>query len=272
MQQKSLFMLAGALPLVVALQGCGAPPDGEGDVAAISAAATAENGLAYNGLAYNGMAYNGLAFNGLAFNGLAYNGLAYNGLAFNGMAYNGLPLGGLSNPTVDTFVSYLVGCALPAGDSVTYDVDGISYRFAGDLGLAREWKYGACGESCQGWVSACMLARLNKKGEHVQISMRGQNPALALEPGEDQWKTREGSYYGNLFERKQPIFSCYNPGTPELLRVCGPSLDGCPMQVVGACDDACKGVSKVGAFRDCSSTTRKHDGDVYQQVITVFLR
>ena len=36
------------------------------------------------------------------------------------------------------------------------------------------------------------------------------------------------------------IYACYSPGTPSIPRVCGDSLNGCPMNVVGSCDRACR--------------------------------
>jgi hypothetical protein len=277
-----------SLPLVVALAGCGAPPE-DSELEAVfetSSAVTAVNGMALNGMALNGMAFNGLSFNGMALNGLALNGLALNGMALNGMALNGMALNGMGDPLVQDFVSYVVSCALPENDSVSYDIAGATYTFAGDLGLAPEWKLGACGEHCQRWVTACMLARLNKKGEHVQISLRGEHPALAVEPHEVQdFRTREAAYYGNLFAPRQPIFACYSPGTPTIARVCGESLAGCPMTVVGSCGQACRS-GRQQSFRDCSATVPERgdheDGDegnhpqdpdnTISEVITVFLR
>jgi hypothetical protein len=267
MSRKFSYLLRLSIPLLMGVAGCEGPPEDEA-VGEVSSALSATNGLAFNGLAFNGMSFNGLAFNGLAFNGLAFNGLAFNGMAYNGLAFNGL-----SDPVVHDFVAYLVGCALPENDSVSFKIDGTSYTFAGDIGLAPEWKQQSCGAKCQGWVSACMLSRLNKKGEHIQISMRGESPALALDSGElRDFRTREGSYYGNLFAKDQPIYACYSPGTPQLLRVCGDSLAGCPMHVVGPCDRACDDVGKTGYFKDCGPTTHSKKSDDISEVITIFLR
>jgi hypothetical protein len=67
---------------------------------------------------------------------------------------------------------------------------------------------GSCDESCQRWISACVLARTNAYGEHVFISMRAPadapadiQKALQLGPGEaNTYTVREGAYYGNIFE------------------------------------------------------------------------
>ena len=73
---------------------------------------------------------------------------------------------------------------------------------------------GTCDESCQRWVSACVLARTNAYGVHVQISMRAPavaplrsraavreiQAALSTSPTEvTDFSYREGAYYGNIF-------------------------------------------------------------------------
>jgi hypothetical protein len=274
MQRKNLSVMAVA-PLLLAAA-CEGPVDelGADDVGSTVSALESTNGLSFNGLAFNGLAFNGLSFNGLSWNGLSWNGLSFNGLAFNGLSWNGLAFNGLSDPTVNQFVSYLVSCALPAGDSVTYRIDGKRYRFEGDMGLAPEWKEQPCDGDCQRWMTSCMLARLNKLGEHVEISMRGEHEALRLETNEARdFPRREAAYYGNLFANPDRIYACYSPGTPSIPRVCGSSLDGCPMQVVGSCSRACDDTARDGSFRDCRA--RAEDRDRYrefEEVITVFLR
>jgi HYR domain len=76
------------------------------------------------------------------------------------------------------------------------------------------WESGQCDESCQRWVSACLLARTNAYGTKVAISLRA--PAV-VPPGRKaqfdiiqanlattadelaEFQLREGAYYGNLF-------------------------------------------------------------------------
>jgi hypothetical protein len=276
MQRKKLSMMATASLLVAAATGCeGTASDlGTEDVSETVSALEGENGLTFNGLTFNGLVFNGLTFNGLTFNGLTFNGLTFNGISFNGMTFNGITFNGLGDPTVNQFVSYLVECALPEGDSVTYKIQGKRYRFEGDFGLAPEWKDGPCRGNCQRWMTACMLARLNKTGEHVQISMRGPHDGLRLEQGEAQEFTkREAAYYGNMFDASDKIYACYSPGTPSIPRVCGDSLNGCPMNVVGSCDRACRDDARDGSFRDCGDRANVNRANrVFDEIITVFLR
>jgi hypothetical protein len=245
--------------------GCDAPeaPDLEQPGQALSSA----NGLAFNGLAFNGLAFNGLAFNGLAFNGLAFNGLAFNGMSFNGLSFNGLSFNGLANPTAQEFVKYLVGCALPEGDALEYSIDGKLYSFAGAIGLAPEWKTQACDETCQRWMTSCLLARLNKQGQTRPISLRGEHKALTVVPQEmKDYPVREATYYGNIFAAPEKIFVCHAPEASAISRVCGADLTNCPMNVTGSCTSACKTQGRNRSFRDCSG-----DGTSYAEGITVFL-
>jgi hypothetical protein len=238
--------------------GCGVPPTE--DLVESQAAIMTENGLAANGLAANGLAANGLAANGLAANGLAANGLAANGLA---------------DPAAHKFMEYVVSCALPADRSVTFKQGGISYVFAGGIGVAPEWETKRCEGSCQRWVSACVLARLNKLGVHRPISIRGANDALAMTPHELQdYPIREATYYGNLFQTEQPRYACLADGLTQDLRVCGDSLVGCAVTFPGKCEKVCKRPGPFGTFVDCASKDSSHrddDGTSYAETITVFL-
>ena len=231
------------------------------------------NGIHVNGILLNGIVLNGILLNGIFVNGISVNGILLNGITVNGITVNGIPAN-LEEPLIREITSYLVSCALPEGDSVTYTAGAQSYTFAGDIGLAPEWKTRACDGECQGWVTACMLSRINHQGQHVEISMRGKNDALKLERHEARdFSVREATYYGNLFDGSGDVFACYSPGTPSIPRVCGDSLAGCPMKVVGSCDDACRRTGAHGTFQNCSgSLPAKKKNGLFDETITVFLR
>jgi hypothetical protein len=269
LQKFSVMMGAVSVWIAGATLGCGAPL--ADDLVEAQSAMMAENGLATNGLAANGLAANGLAANGLAANGLAANGLAANGLAANGLAANGL-----ADPAAQKFMEYVVSCALPAGHAVTYTRDGVSYTFAGGIGVAPEWERESCDGSCQRWVSACVLARLNKLGVHREISIRGANAALALTPQELQdYPVREATYYGNLFQREQPRYACLSDAATQDLRVCGDSLVGCAVAFPGPCEKVCQRPGRNGSFVDCAShelsRADRNDDSTYAETVTVFL-
>nr|HEX4314835.1 hypothetical protein [Kofleriaceae bacterium] len=180
-----------------------------------------------------------------------------------------------------TALGYVVACALPASASIT--LGGASY--AGGVGLAPEWATSAPTASNRRWVTACVLARTNLYGVHVEISMRGANPALQPTIAEGLgYLITEGAYYGDLFAPTGPTeYACLG-----LLKSTGLSLstlseracaapDGnggdtaCGFQFAGAC-----GVLDLGLAPACTSLTAPYGNcrggsTRYSEVITVDL-
>jgi GLTT repeat (6 copies) len=270
MLQTKSVLVAVAMAGTASTLGCGEAPTE--DVAQAGGALTSANGLFANGLFANGLFANGLFANGLFANGLFANGLFANGLFANGLVVNGL-----ADPTAEKVMEYVVSCALPTGDSVTYSQKDVTYTFGGWIGVAPEWKTKTCDVSCQHWVSACVLSRLNYLGMHRPISIRGDNKALAIAPTElAQYTHREATYYGNLFVTGQPRFACLPPKATEITRVCGDSLTDCAVDVVGACEDFCDDHGAFGTYNDCnaartSSKGRAKHAPDYAETVTVFL-
>jgi hypothetical protein len=289
------------LPVAVAfsLAGCVGTEDGAPDIEEAREALVGENGFAANGFAANGFAANGFAANGFAANGLAANGFAANGFAANGFAANGFAANGfaangfaanglpvsdhaagfLGDAASRNMFHYIVSCALPAGAKLTLAADGTSYSFDGAIGLAPEWLSQSCGPSCQRWVSACVLARMNHLGQTRQISIRGEHKALAVEAHEVQEYTqREAAYYGNLFGGggEPKAYACLPNSARSIDRVCGASLADCPMEVVGRCEWVCAGPGRHGSFRSCAAVPAWRQfappASVYDETITVFLK
>ena len=89
-------------------------------------------------------------------------------------------------------------CALPAKHKITKTYSGVTYTFAGEIGVAPEWETGACGTSCQELVSACMMAHVNTKGQHIGLWIVGSSPALGWGYTTD-YPFQEGSFFGNIF-------------------------------------------------------------------------
>jgi len=157
--------------------------------------------------------------NRLASNRLASNRLASNRLASNRLASNSLDEIALaSNPETAAMVttesgrevySYIVSCALPEGVTITGDAHDSSLNvgppdynytctngsctFNGALGLASRWAEHRLDPKGQGWISACLLARVNANGEAESISLTVLGDELLLYPAE------EGAFYGNVF-------------------------------------------------------------------------
>ncbi|MEO8212330.1 MAG: hypothetical protein ABI560_04015 [Myxococcales bacterium] len=245
------------LSLATLLAGCG----GEGDeVSASSSALEATNALSANALSANALSANALSANALSANALSANGLR--------------------DPLARQFLKYVVSCALPASSTITMSIDGASYSFVGQLGLAPQWgaPNGSCDRSCQRWVSACVLARVDYAGVERLISLRGEHPALRTAPHEvSDYPVREATYYGNLFGEGQKRYLCLSPGLHSDERVCGPSLANCPMTVMGSCATVCEDTGRQGSFVDCATdATFAKDGGRQKsrdiaETVTVFL-
>ncbi|WP_437552200.1 hypothetical protein WME97_12830 [Sorangium sp. So ce367] len=177
----------------------------------------------------------------------------------------------LRDPLSRQFLSYAVSCALPGGESVSVSIDGERYGFQGELGLASRWgaRSGHCNADCRGWVSACMMARVNHLGETVPLSMRGKDKALSSDAAErSAFPSREGAYYGDVFARPQLRLACTSPGSTLIRRVCGGTgndTEGCVVDVLGDCDDLCSREASDGSFRSC-----KGQGRTITAVVTIF--
>jgi hypothetical protein len=217
-----------------------------------------QNGLFQNGLFQNGLFQNGLFQNGVWENGLFQNGVWQTGLtgdaAFPGNTLRNSPYArellqyiyscAMPPATYDTTLDPNNGallCSSPDGgsdggaecdagytcssaDAGTQGTCVIPLKGVVGVGINADgtsWgASGICDESCQRWVTACVLARTNAYGVHVEISMRAPDDApqaikdaLKLANGEASpcpdgsaddptcgYTLREGAYYGNIFE------------------------------------------------------------------------
>lgn len=280
----SLSIVASLALASLSLTACSAVDPSSDRIGSAVSADVGENGLSWNGLANNGLANNGLANNGLANNGLANNGLANNGLANNGLTSASLTsLDGLqnlldTNPYTSMFLSYVVSCALPAGQTIVVPSaanPGQSYTFTGELGVAPGWGLSdgaSCDETCQRWVSACVISRVNYLGVHVEISIRGDNAALALADGEAAgFPDREATYFGNLFASPMEIHGCRTATDDQTLvdRPCGHGADvsGCIIDVIGDCGSVCSTFDPtIGYYGTCTTT----GGTTYVPAVTIY--
>jgi hypothetical protein len=224
---------------------------------------------------------------GLSWNGLSWNGLTGNGLTSTGGVMAALIATGLTTKDVartdaiadilatdaqaQMLFSYIVSCALPAGQSVT--VGGTAFQ--GATGVAPAWGADAasCDGTCQQWVSACVISRVNYLGVHVELSQRGKIAALALTPGEaTAYPDREATYFGNVFTSPQKLYACRAAGDDQTLigRPCGDGADvsGCVISVLSAsCQAACSVLDPAtGYFGSC---TTPHDG-TFIPAVTVY--
>jgi hypothetical protein len=247
------------------------------------AGATPEALLTTNGLSVNGLSVNGMSVNGLSVNGLSVNGLSVDGLATVGF------LGWFeADPAMAAMVMrYIARCALPAGQSLSWEWNGTPYTWYGVLGLAPGWGGGApISPAEQQLVTACLAAHSNRFGLHVGLSIRGPLPDgqsfIALDPGEDALFAKpEGCFFGNLFDGSGIYSGAFLPSwTAEETNPRGCAVEGglpgsCPpMQHVGSCADFCTAAPGDGAtvYASCTVnevsylplTTYLSAGDVYR--------
>jgi len=193
MMKNTLSWLALSLGLGSALVGCQAPEP-------VDAQVNESELVSINGLSM----INGLTMT----NGLSMT----NGLTMtNGLALDGLLSGAdlLNSEEGRNTLTYMVRCALPSGHSITkQDENGVSYTFAGAIGVAPEWEWGVCYASeCQQQVSACMLAHINTTGAHIPLWLDGDSPAIGWNQSA-AYPYEEGSFFGNIFVSPPQAFYC----------------------------------------------------------------
>lgn len=261
----------------LSLAGCAVTP---GEVEENIGSAS-QDALGFNALGFNALGHNALGFNALGYNALGYNALGHNALTSVSLSSNGEVLKDLQDPNAREVFSYIVSCALPASQSVSVKVQGTTYNYPGALGVAPEWggPGGTCDDRCQEWVSACVIARLDYLGQPELISLRGDNGGLVTSPSERAtYTSREATYYGNIFVAPMRLYACLPPGKTEIPRVCGPSIHGCPVDVLGPCDDLCGHPRADGSYPNCTAPDpdscggRGHRDDTYEGSLTVFLK
>jgi hypothetical protein len=263
------LMMFARTSAAVALAALSLPALGCLEEPTLTASSLSQNSLSQNSLNQNALSLNALTANALTANALTANALTANALTANALTANALTAGALEDPLSRELLKYIVSCALPDDAEIDLTVDGIDYAFSGGTGLAPAWGQpdGSCGKSCRRWVSACVLARVDYLGVSLPISIRGARRQLASTAAErSAFPHREATYFGDIFASPQVRRACLSPGQTEIPRVCGPSLDGCVMDVIGSCDEVCDGTRRDGAFTGCGS-----DGDGDAADITVFL-
>lgn len=127
------------------------------------------------------MTFNAMTFNAMTFNALTANAKANPVMVkvpLNTDSYNGAVPEleyQLSDSLTQTFMSYLVSCALAPGQMVKYYEPGWENKWEGAMGLCPEWYKGPASQECQEVVSACLLGRVNANGIAVEISFHGHD-------------------------------------------------------------------------------------------------
>jgi hypothetical protein len=259
---------------------------------------------------HNRLASNRLASNRLASNRLASNRLASNRLASNRLASNALTAEILESEEGRDVYSYIISCALPEGVTIEATIEGTDpvedtappataytcdsatrlCTFPGGVGLAEDWIDEPLDKKGQGWVSACLFARVNANHTAESISMRGRHAGLAVSPSEAELYTaEEGAFYGNLFitDPDPDVDPDWNAcrGTAKAAcngdvgcgglanRDCAdedpanPGYTYCGFRYAGECPDACAWYNlDAGYYGNCRGAQHK-----YRQVITTWV-
>ncbi|MHA7628013.1 hypothetical protein [Corallococcus sp. M7] len=220
---------------------------------------------------------NGLSTNGLSTNGLSTNGLSTNGLSTNGLSTNGFNDWFNQNAdTAPTLMAYIVKCAVPAGQTRTFQspTTGATYTWQGSLGLAPGWAAGKPATMTeQQAVSACLAAHANKYGLHIALSVLGRTAEGAAVPYSaeelSQFSAKEGCFFGNLFT-SEGLFAARDRdfSTAESsTRACGLTLkaDTCaPITNIGSCSQFCtKGDPSQPYYTQCT-----YNGKTYPAITT----
>jgi hypothetical protein len=177
-------------------------------------------------------------------------------------------------------LKYMANCALDAQTVLSAEHEGVTYEFPGGVGLAPQWHKRPMTEEEQRWVSACMLARTNRFGARVEISMRAPFPSNLdfldkPQPEDAAFEQEEGSFFGNLFA-EQPVGYVCGPAHDAAARariqaqrrVCAlepQAQDGAP---AGGRFTAC-GMQHVGR---CTGAAFEQGGTRYRQAMTIFLK
>lgn len=192
-------------------------------------------------------------------------------------------------------LEYTALCALESGTSLTVG----DATYPGLYGLAPGWADAPCDESCQRWVTACLLAHTNITGTSVQISMRGEHPGMSWSPAiETEFDIQEAGFYGNLWASAEwdgpELYACMGRGLIDFDEVQSSPADlddsyldermcstgaACGFVSTGPCyfpeyetASTCEGdAGDDGFFSDCHVAINAQDAPLYTEVVTTYL-
>ena len=280
---------------------------------------TSQAATAWNRLQPNRLTSNRLQANKLLANRLSSQKLSSNRLALDATGAGDL----LATGDGRNVLSYFVSCALPAdvslvatvgtcaidaectsgpaGPDGTCNAGACTYQFPGGLGLAPTWADKKLSKTDKGWISACMLARVNAHDTAEEISLRGEHPALTISPDEALlFSVEEGAFYGNIFTpANKPIIAIACQGKDQasgefgglVVRDCAepdpnnPGFTLCGFTFAGDCRDftpafpsafACEEFESLPGhesfYSDCHdrASANGRRGKEFDQVITTF--
>jgi hypothetical protein len=98
-------------------------------------------------------------------------------------------------------IRYQVECALPAGTAIDVVYRGTAFSFVGQIGLGPSWLVDRMTQTDREGVSACLLARVNARGDQLRITLVGPYAGLNSVTAEElaAYPVREATFFGDLF-------------------------------------------------------------------------
>ena len=274
MMKQYDFLVALCLAVPLFSGGCAASPEKyEDDIGVSPSPALNANALNANALNANALNANALSGGALATGSLSADALS--------AVQHASATGDLSRQ----LLRYMVSCALDATQSVSFtwvDGDGVAHdeTYPGLLALAPSWASGPLSSEGRGWVSACLISRVNYFGETVTLSSRGAHASLGTSASElAAYTMEEGAFWGDVFAEIPTAYACdHEPNdahSRDSLRVCAAgyvdapgSVQSCGLiQRLGSCDAACGQLSAEQYYTSCSVVS----GQSSSSVITIFL-
>ncbi|HEY8144156.1 MAG TPA: hypothetical protein VIG06_15830, partial [Kofleriaceae bacterium] len=138
-------------------------------------------------------------------------------------------------PMRKKILRYLVECALPAYTPVQLLYRGqLETIGVGHYALGPSIESGMMTTVDQERVSACLLARVNARGEAVTIDLLGPHSGFntASQTELDEFPFREAAFFGNLFLATPTAYTC--TATAAIINTC--QLRACRTAADGTCD------------------------------------
>lgn len=107
-------------------------------------------------------------------------------------------------------LTYAIQCALPPTASVRIKYRTTATTVTGVANLAPGWQSGQMTEDEQQKVTACLLARVNAKGERINISMLGPYPGFDTTTSTElaTYDAEEAAFFGNVFAPVPRAYMC----------------------------------------------------------------
>jgi hypothetical protein len=260
------------------LTACGAPEDA-------TALIEARSGIRWALREDNALSYNALQTNALGTNALSYNALSYDSLDPASLGALGDP--GPAGDLARQFLKYAVSCALDRTQSFRFtwvDSQGQPHdeTYPGELGIVPRWTREPLSREDQGWLSSCLISRVNWYERPVMISARAKTDELKKSSRTERrnFSHEEGAFWGNLFTDPPVAYACHDSINIEFARsryrdcaaghVNGDrSIAECGIiHIVGGCSEYCVSRNHGNSLRkECGDGT----GSKYETAITVFL-